>query len=459
MKLTTTRKLQLLSLVGLLLITTGLRCKFITPKQRELLEPVELSWWGTANTAADLQEVIGNYEAQHPNISIRYRQLRPEEFDLELLNALAEDRGPDIFSIRNTQVPIYNSKIAPMPGKTTIAYEVTQKSLGIKEETLIEIRDEQSLTVGELKSFFVDVVSDDVVRDNKIFALPFSVNTLVLFYNRDLLNNAGIPLAATTWQELQEHVQRLTFQDTDGNLLQSGAALGSSHNISYSPDIISLLMMQNGAQMTDNNRHATFNNVPPGGDRTYNPGPAAVQFYTDFANPGKEVYTWNYGMPNSIEAFVQGKVAYLFGYSGEIKTITDKRQGKLNYGITGVPQIENRPAVNFASYTVHTVSAKSVHLNEAWNFLQFASRKDEVRKYLAKTGQPTALRSLIEEQRGNDQLKIFADQLLTAKSWYHGHDIGATENAFREMVDSILLRNSELQAAVTFAAQRISQTL
>ncbi len=451
-------KIIFLALLAVFIVTTGFRCKFISPEEKALLEPITITWWGVFDDPENFFEIINDYKVIHPNITINYRKLRIEEFEIELLNALAEDRGPDIFSIHNTWVTKYLSKIEPLPPSTKMAYEVTQKSLGVKQETLIEVRETASITSAQLKNAFIDVVYEDVVRSGKIFGLPLSVDTLALYFNRDLLNNAGIPLPPATWTGLQDSVKRLTFQDRSGNLIQSGVALGGGDNVERGSDILSLLMWQNGAQIVTG-RQVTFGQLPNSAtDRSYNPGPEAIKFYTDFVNPSKEVFTWDETFPNSIDAFAEGKVAMVFGYNYHIAELEQKRQGKLNYGITNVPQIDGRPEVNYASYWLQAVSKKSKQINEAWDFVQFISSRNEAEKYLTKTLKPTALRSLIEQQINDDGLKIFADQLLTSKSWYKGNNALAAENALQEMIKEVGA-GGNLQEAVELASQKIQQTL
>lgn len=455
---TSSRKIKILIAIFLLLITTGFRCKFITPAQKELLQPITLNWWGTDNDYFDFEEIIGSYRAIHPNITINYRRLREAEFERELIDALAEDRGPDIFSIPNTGLTQYLPKLEPLPPTTKMAYEVTQRSLGIKQETFIEVRENTSLTPRTLQNEYVDVVYKDVIKNGQIYGLPLSVDTLVLFYNRDLLNNAGIPLPPNNWLDLQENVKKLTFQNQNGELIQSGAALGTSSNIENVVDILTLLMTQNGAEMTDG-RNVIFGFVPGNSvDKNYNPGPEAIKFYTDFANSAKEVYTWSDDFPNSIDAFAQGRVALMFGYSSDIEKLEAKRQGKLNYAITGMPQIEGRPEINHAKYQVQVVSNKSNNVNAAWDFIQFISRSDQVIKYLDKKNRPTALRGLVNEQLRDDDLQIFAQQILTAKNWYLGNNAGAMQNAIKEMIEAV--RNGQgLAEAISTASFKISQTL
>ncbi len=396
--------------------------------------------------------------ALHPNITVNYRKLRPEEFETELLNALAEDRGPDIISLHNTWLTKYLDKLEPLPPTTKMAYQTIQKSLGLKEEVIITVKESASLTAKQLQNIYLDAVYADAVRGEKIYGLPLSVDTLALFYNRDLLNNAGIPLPPADWVKLQADVKKLTFQDKSGNLVQSGIALGTADNVERATDILTLLMMQNGAEMVSN-RTVRFQAIPESlRAQGYNPGPEAVRFYTDFANPAKEVYTWNESFPNSIDAFAQGRVAMIFGYNYHLPYLEAKRAGKLNYTVAAMPQIEGRPVVNYASYWLQTVSKKSKNINEAWDFLQFMSREAEAKKYLAKTLKPTALRSLVSDQQANDDIKVFADQLLTAKSWYQGNDALAAENSLKELITTVQ-RGGVLQEAIELAAQKIQQTI
>jgi len=458
MKKTLKIKTVFLALIAMVVVTTGFKCNLISTTQGELLEPITLTWWGVYDDKSNFSEIIADYTAVHPNVSIDYRKLRLEEFQSELLDALAEDRGPDIVTLHNTWLGQYLPKLEPLPATTKMAYQTTQKSLGIKEETVIEVRETNAITVGQLKNSFVDVVSNDVVRDGKIYGLPLSIDTLVMFYNKDLFNNAGIPLPPTNWSELQEYVKRLTFQDNQGNLTQSGVAVGTADNVENNFDILSLLMMQNGAAMTIN-QAATFYAVPPGGDKTYNPGPEALRFYTDFATPTKEVYTWGSTMPNSLDAFAQGKVGIIFGYNHDISYIEARRQGKLNYGIAKMPQIPGRSEMNYASYWVQAVTKKSKNINAAWDFIQFMTQSTQAKKYLTKTTQPTALRSLVEEQLANDQLNIFASQVLTSTSWYHGSDVQVAKNAFAEMINVVLKGEVGFEKAAELAARKIQQTL
>ena len=78
-----------------------------------------------------------------------------------------------------------------MPAETRVVVPVLQGT--IKKETVPQLMINKSLTLRDLKNNFVDSVYYDVVSsDNKIYGLPLSSDTLVMYYNQDLFNNSGI---------------------------------------------------------------------------------------------------------------------------------------------------------------------------------------------------------------------------------------------------------------------------
>lgn len=455
------KKILILGLLAIFITSTGFGCRGVDKETAEAMKPITLTYWRVFDGPDAFEEIIAKYRAIHPYINIEYRKLRYEEYEAALLDALAEDRGPDIFSIHNTWMRKYQSKISPMPATITMAYPVVKGS--IKKETVAELRSVNSLTLKELRDKFVDVVSQDVVLDDgRIYGLPLSVDTLAMYYNKDLFNLAGVTEAPAYWnREFLQAVKNLSKQDARLGLTQAGAALGGAANINRYSDILSVLMMQNGAVMAEG-KQITFHRVPPLTQATgYNPGVEALRFYTDFSNPTKESYSWNSELPNSLEMFIGGNLAIMFGYSYDLETIKAQAP-KLNFSVAKLPQIEGNPPtnINFANYWVEVVSRKSRYQNEAWSFVQFITREEQANSYLSRSGKPTALRSLVAAQRSDDEIGVFADQVLTAKSWYRGMNPQAAENAIREMIERAVQGAPEgLQKVVENAATKIQQTI
>jgi len=462
------RKLIILPLIFSFLLTSGFGCKLVDQTTQNAMKPIALTYWRVYDGPDDFQEIIDNYKALHPFITINYRKLRYDEYEKELINALAEDRGPDIFSIQNTWIKKYQNKIIPMPATITMAYPVTKGTL--KKEVIPELRTTRSLSLNDIKNNFVDAVYQDVVistmaekektYQDKVYGLPLSVDTLAMYYNKDLFNNAGVALPPAYWSsEFQQAVKKMTKQDTKGEIIQSGVALGGSNNIERYSDILSTLMMQNGAVMVNDNGETTFNRIPANfRDQKYSPGLEALRFYTDFANPAKEVYAWNKNLDNSLGMFTQGKLAIMFGYAYHLAAIKAQAP-KLNFGIAKLPQIQGNPPINFANYWIETVSNKSKYPAESWDFVQFATKADQAKTYLTKVKKPTALRSLINDQIQDLDIGVFADQVLTAKSWYRGADSIAAEKIFADMIDAAILGQDQIEKIINLSADKINQTL
>lgn len=459
-------KIFILFLVFVFFITTGQGClKGVPQSVEQKSQPFTLEMWGVWDDSDAYSELIAQYKAAHPYISINYKKFRYEEYEQQLLEAFARGKGPDIFAIHNTWTKKYQELITPMPAQTSTV--LIYESGSIKKETVRQIQTTRSITPREIRTQFVDQVAKDMVISGidsqgnfveQIYGLPLSVDTLAMFYNKSLLNLAGIPTPATTWKDFQQQVKQTTTLDKEGNVIQAGATIGTGSNVTRSFDILSLLMMQNGTTMMQYPT-ITFDKVLAGQSRTAPPGQEALRFYLDFSSSATEVYCWNEEMPNSIDFFGQGNAAFFFGYSYHTQQLkTD--YPKLSFLVTKAPQIEGNPEINYANYWAFTVSNKSAHSEEAWNFIQYMTvNKDNVKKYLNKTQKPTALRELIEEQKENESILPFADQLLTAQSWYQGKNPNAAESVFIEMIDKAATGQYEIKDLIGETAKKVQQTI
>lgn len=439
-------------------VFAGFGCRVQDSKTKEAMKPITLTYWRVWDSQKDFQSMINGYKAIHPNVQVVYRNIRFEEFEEKLLEAMAEGDGPDMFSIHSSWIPDYRKRISPMPAKISMAYQYVKKSLGVKEEVLVEYRTTRSITPEKVKEQFAGPVFEEVVHDGQIYGLPLGLDTLAMYYNIDLLNNAGFPEPAQNWADLQKQAPDLTRQNAEGRITQSAVALGGGSNVERYFDILSLLMMQNGAQMMSSGlTRVTMADNPISRSGDTPPGEDALRFYTEFSNPSRNVYTWNKNKPNSLDSFVQGNLAYFFGYAYHQPTIR-ARAPKLNFGLAPMLQISGNSPINYANYWVETVSARSKNKEAAWDFIQYMAKEENVKSHLEATGKPTALRSLYNKQRKDLDVGIFAEQILTAQNWYRGRGAAAAEKFFKEMIEAVG-SGVGTEEAILDAAKKIQQTL
>ena len=355
-----------------------------------------LTIWGT-DSAQAVDDLIGKYTGPGAGTSshITYVQVDPSQYQSKLLQALAAGTGPDIFEISNRDLPQWQSVLTPVPA--TLAQTFNQVTL---------------------QNDFPDVVSQDFVSNGQIYASPLSIDTLAMIYNKDIFNAAGIATLPATWEDLQTDLPKLRQMNAQGQITQAAVALGGSEaTVANAPDIVFLLMMQNGARMTSaDGSTVTFDG---GNGGTSNAGLNAFDYYLQFSNSANSDYTWNDGMGDAIDSFAQGKVAIIFGYSSALATI-EAKSPFLNVGVSPMLQPANASIpVNYAKYDGFAVSKASPNILAAWQFIiNLTTSPTDENIYLKDTGAPPALRSVIAGDMTDPTMSVFAAQALTARSWY-----------------------------------------
>ncbi len=390
----------------------------------------ELQFWGVYDDKEAFDALISGYQQATGNlVEIKYKKFdNYEEYKKALDEALKKGAAPDIFMIHNSWVDEYKDVIQPFSN-------------------------EKVYPLVNFKNDFVDVVYNDFVQNNKIYAFPFYVDTLALYYNRDLFNKAGIAQPPATWDEFLKDVELLTKKDSAGNIVQAGAAIGMARNVNRSTDILTLLMLQGGAKIFDKERNDFVFSRESAAER-------ALTFYTDFANPIKKVYTWNQNMHYSIDSFYEEQTAMMFNYSHQIEIIKS-RAPYLNYRIAKMPQIDpvSGKVINYANYWGGTVWKGSKFVEQAWGFLRYMTTSPQnLKKYLSYSKRPTPRKDMVNQERLDLELGVFAEQALSASSFYQKNPV-AIETAFANMIDNVVFGRYNINEALKKAEDELNATI
>ncbi len=405
----------------------------ILPGSRQTKPPqVTLEFWGLFDDLAVWQPIFDAYNKNNKNVSFNYVQMNPDTYEQDLVEALASGKTLDIIMFRSSWLAKHGNKISPL------------------SETLMTLRNFQET--------FPDVATVDFVRQptDKIYALPVWTDVLAMFYNKDLFNTAGIAMPPKTWDDFIKAVQKLSAKDKSGNLTKSGAAIGTANNVNNASDILSLLMLQAGAKMIgDDGTEATFDRSIIVGNSTYKPGESALRFYTDFANPKFDAYTWNDKLPNSFDTFTSGQTAIIFDYAINIPRIKQKAPN-LRLGIAPIPQlVDATKAVHYADFWGYSVPLASQNKDAAWNFLVFLTTKD-INKYFSNiVSRPGSRRDVIGEGQADPNIGVFSEGILAAINWYRV-DPPAIDNIFKDMINSVVLGGIKPADALSDAAAKIT---
>jgi maltose-binding protein MalE len=244
--------------------------------------------------------------------------------------------------------------------------------------------------------------------------------------------------------------------NSEGQIVRAAAAIGGSEtSIADAPDILALLMLQNGTTMTNADfSSAEFANV----GMAENTGLAAFNFYLQFADAASPYYTWNDGMGDAIQDFIQGKTAIVFGYQSTLSDIKAKAPF-LNVGVATMPQPANATiAVNYPNYGGLAVS-KQGNVSSAWDFVLYLTTYTEGENiYVKDTEFPPAQRVAITAAESDPDLAVFAAQALSARSWYEADSV-SIDGIFNSAIQSALSGSVSAEQALNVAQSAISELM
>jgi len=456
------KKIFILSFLSVFLLTTGFGCKGLSQTQVSAVKAVKLTYWTVYDDVDELRTLASIYSQKYPNVSIDIKQVGYDEFDNLFTNALADDVGPDIVSQHVRWLRKNSTRLLSAPATTKMSRIVITDNFSKDQQLVIDTNTLPNASY--IKNNYVQTVYNDVVIDGKVYGLTLAMDTLSIFYNQDLLDRAGIAEAPKDWATFISDVKKLTKFNSVGDIVQAGTALGTANNIDSATDIIAMFIMQSGVKLSIGNS-ITFASGLQNAQSRNTPVLNALDFYTDFARPTKEAYTWNDKKPNALDEFIRGRVGFYFGYSYDYNTIKN-RAPQMNLRVMPVLQLNSESPSNVANYWVESVVGKSKHPNEAWDFVRFISSPESVAKYTAKVFSPSPLRSQIATQQKDDNLGPFATQAIFAENWYRGQDIDSVDKAFGTMVTELLKpagnENDLLKkdkAIIINTAARVQQTM
>ncbi len=439
-------------------------------KTKTPMYETSLEVWGVFDDSMDYGQVFSMYREMNPFVQdITFRKFPVEDYERELLDALAAGNGPDIFMVQNAWLPDYLNKIAPAP--------------------------EGFINAKKLDEAFVDVVTEDFLVDGRVYGVPLSVDSLALYYNKDFFNSVGVTKPPQTWEEFSSIVEQLREIDNFGNIVRAGAAFGTGKNINRSADLISVLFLQSDVAMVDESGTAAqFSRFIEKNGESLNAGENALGFYTNFASPSRSVYTWNRRQHYSLDAFTEGTVGMMINYSWHYNTIKSKNE-KLRFAVAPIPQLNKNRAKNFANYWGFVVAKNKTpqqrsdgrrplpndaRIHEAWEFLKYLTMSngksfdlvhaftketkrvsleiDPAADYLARTGKPAARRDLVEEQKTDPVLGVFAEGNIIARSWRR-KNAADIDQVLVDMIESVNLGQRSVAQALNTAERRVSQLL
>lgn len=319
-----------------LLVFAGVLLRDVLKKRSEEKKVVTLNYWGF-----DDEDVIGGLVDEYrtkTGVIVNYTKQDKQDWRERLVSSLAKEGAPDVFVFHNTWVPALSPHLSSVPSDV--------------------------LDLGQYKSSFYPVVAKDLSSGGSFVGIPLALDGLGLYINQDIFSSEG-KAPPRTWNDLEKLAVELVRRDASGKRVErAGVALGSSRNVDHWQDILALMLVQGGVDLS-------------------NPDQKILGILSYFGKFTGQYRVWDETLPPSTQAFAVGKVAMYFAPSWRADEIR-RLNPNLSFRVVPVPQLpksfDNQPDVAWASYWVDGVWSKSKYQKEAWQFLSFLSSPNSLRK-------------------------------------------------------------------------------
>ncbi len=235
-------------------------------------------------------------------------------------------------------VPFYTkvqTSAAVGEGPDIMTYHASRIPLAVSQGSLAELTDEDWAAMGLSADTFAKETYEAVQVDGKKYAVPFDTHPIVLYYNKDKLEAAGLigadglPTGLDGVENFSAALQKLK----DGGTTYGVSTTTADGSFAFRT-IYSLLCQQNGNIGTDgawlegDNLQKLENSVQVIADWVKN---GYAPEYTDY--------------PSNVALFTSGEAAMMINGVWEVPTMADlESQGKLfNWGAIELPVFFDRP--------------------------------------------------------------------------------------------------------------------
>ena len=346
-----------------LLLTAVLACSMLgTAAYAEEASGDVTIWyyWETEGHQKALNHIIEEFNGSQDSITVEAKYVPFADFKKQLSIGASADELPDLVILDNPDHAAYAAM--------GIFADITDKF--------------------DVSNYYEGPVNSCTL-DGKLYGVPFGSNDLVLFYNADMLKEAGCEVP-TTWDELLE-VAKATTTDS---------VFGFAH-----------CALQN--------EEGTFNFLPwvwSTGATSYEinseGGIKALNFEKELVDSGamtKEAINWTQG--DTMHQFIAGNLAMMINGTWQIPTMREEVPD-LNWNVAPIPQDkEQASGLGGENYAVIAGGNEDA----AVKFLEFATTPETCLYMMNAMGYISADSTIAKDQfEGDEVYQVFVDEMQYA---------------------------------------------
>jgi multiple sugar transport system substrate-binding protein len=362
--------------------------------------------------------------------SVTYVEKDPATYQADLINSMAAGTGPDLFLVPGENLYTFSDKVL------TIPYSI--------------------ISQGSYQATYIDAGQLFLTNEGEL-ALPFLIDPIVMYWNRDLFASAGLSNPPAYWDEFLTIAPKITSLDSRSNVKKSAVALGEWRNIPTAKEVLSALFMQTGdsivGRYANGLPNVTLGTTPDGA--TSNPAESALRFYTEFANPSKTSYAWNRSLPSAPDMFTAGDLGVYFGYASDYQGIVE-RNPNLRFGVAVFPQIQgNSTRVTYGRIIGVSISRTAKNVQGALAVAQRLAGKQSVALVSGALSLPPVRRDVAVDTSNNAAAAAFVESSLIARGWLEPST--QVNDIFQTMIESVVSGQETPSVAIAEAVESMRQ--
>jgi ABC-type glycerol-3-phosphate transport system substrate-binding protein len=339
---------------------------------------------------------------------VSYQEFPEEGFTESLVQAIASGRGPDLVLFPASRIVKDGDKMIPLSFNTI--------SLRTFQDSFVE-------------------AGEAFVTPTGVIGLPFSIDPLIMYWNRTLYAEAGVARPPRYWDEFTALAPRLTRKTDAGTLTQSAVALGEWDNITHAKEVFLSLIAGYGNKVVIREEGSFEVTLASSGSAKVPPAATALGFYTGFADPAKPAYSWSRSLPLDRAAFLAGNLATYLGTASEATELRAANPN-LNFDAAAYPAIRDGAVAVPARLVALSIPRGAKNpLGAARSALVLTGAVAQ-KLFAIESGLPSVRRDLLTVSPANPYDALFRDAALNAFAFLDPDPEGS-DAALRRMVEDV----------------------
>lgn len=316
------------------------------------------SWQSSQTEEKIIRQTLKNFENKHPEVPYQFQPI-PGNYTEKLQLMLGTGKAPDLFWLKGDTSPAY-------------------MNFDVLEPLDNFLEDDPSFDIND----FFPVFRDAFKYNGKNYGVAKDFNAYVLFYNKEMFEEAGLSGPPTTWNELYDYSKKLT-KDTNGD----GKTDQYGFVIEPSIDVLMPFAYQNGGEIISENGEIKIGNPE---------FVEATKFMMSLYRDGIATNPADMGAGWMGDVFSRRQCAMTISGAWLIPYLQDNSPD-LQYAVAELPKGKKRATMAFSVAMV--IPKQSERKNEAWTMLSYLTSKEGMKTWTA-SGIALPTRKSVAEENG-----------------------------------------------------------